>query len=44
MKVPSTGVGYVPTAPTAPTTMLIAALPVWREDEDGVEGDGYPIR
>ena len=44
MKVPSTGVGYIPTAPVQPTSILIAALPVWREEEDGGEGENKPIR
>ena len=44
MKVPSTGVGYIPTAPAPPTSIPFAALPVWREDEDGEEREDKPIR
>jgi hypothetical protein len=44
MKVPSTGVGYIPTSPTLPTTIPFAALPVWREDESGEEHEDHPIR
>jgi hypothetical protein len=43
-KVPSTGVGYIPTSPVPPTTMLFAVLPVWREDEDGAASEDNPIR
>jgi hypothetical protein len=35
-RVPSTGVGYIPTSPAPVTTILIAVLPARREDEDGV--------
>jgi hypothetical protein len=39
-RVPSTGVGHIPTSPAPASTMLIATLPVWREDEDdAVLGD-----
>ncbi|HLL49186.1 MAG TPA: hypothetical protein VK356_00840, partial [Thermomicrobiales bacterium] len=34
-RVPSTGVGHIPTSPAPAPIMLIAALPVWREDEYG---------
>ena len=44
MKVPSTGVGYVPTSPVTPITIPFAALPVWREDEDGAEREDNLIR
>ena len=43
-RVPSTGVGYIPTSPAPPTTMLFAVLPVWREDESGAEPEDNPIR
>jgi hypothetical protein len=44
MKVPSTGVGYIPSSPARPTTILFAALPLWREDEDGGQGEDNLIR
>jgi hypothetical protein len=34
VRVPSTGVGYIPTSPAPPTTIPFAVLPVWREDEE----------
>jgi hypothetical protein len=43
-KVPSTGVGYIPTSPLPPNTVPFAALPVWREDEDGEDREDNTIR
>ncbi len=44
MRVPSTGVGHIPTSP-APVTMIpIAALPVRREDEDNLHYQDNWIR
>ena len=43
-RVPSTGVGYIPTSPAPVTTILIAVLPARREDEDGVHQEDDRIR
>jgi hypothetical protein len=37
MKVPSTGVGHLPTAPAPVTSIPFAVLPTRRKDDEGVQ-------
>ncbi|MCC2630052.1 MAG: hypothetical protein K0S14_3702, partial [Thermomicrobiales bacterium] len=43
-RVPSTGVGHIPTSPASVTMIPIAVLPVRREDADGVQYEDNWIR